>query len=44
MTKDYNEKFTVTAICGENEQGRMLPASSADVTFLDAQHTPGSIM
>lgn len=43
-TKEYNETFTVTAICDDDQQGKMLPAFSASVTFLDAQHIPGSVM
>nr|CDP99653.1 Bm10789, isoform c [Brugia malayi] len=44
VPKNYNEKFTVTAICDNEERESLLPSSSADVTFLDAQHIPGSIM
>nr|CDP99659.1 Bm10789, isoform a [Brugia malayi] len=44
VPKNYNEKFTVTAICDNEERESLLPSSSADVTFLDAQHIPGSII
>ncbi|VDN40116.1 unnamed protein product [Gongylonema pulchrum] len=44
VTKEYNEKFTITAICAEDEKKNMLPVCSADVTFLDAQHMLGSVM
>lgn len=44
MCKNYNEKFTITAICDDEKRESLLPSSSADVTFLDAQHIPGSAM
>ncbi|VDM95712.1 unnamed protein product [Onchocerca ochengi] len=44
VSKNYNEKFTITAICDDEERKSLLPSSSVDVTFLDAQHIPGSIM
>ncbi|EFO24152.1 hypothetical protein LOAG_04331 [Loa loa] len=44
VSKNYNEKFPITAICNDKERESLLPSSSADVTFLDAQHIPGSAM
>ncbi|KAM3723788.1 Protein artemis [Dirofilaria immitis] len=44
VPKNYGEKFTITAICNNEKQELLLPSSSVDVTFLDAQHIPGSAM
>ncbi|CAG9534321.1 unnamed protein product [Cercopithifilaria johnstoni] len=44
VPKNYNEKFTITAICDDEQRESLLPSSSADVTFLDARHIPGSTM
>uniref|UniRef100_A0A915PC94 DNA repair metallo-beta-lactamase domain-containing protein n=1 Tax=Setaria digitata TaxID=48799 RepID=A0A915PC94_9BILA len=44
VSKDYNQKFTVTAVCNDEDRKQLVPAPSADVIFLDAKHIPGSAM
>ncbi|VDN06400.1 unnamed protein product [Thelazia callipaeda] len=44
VVKDYNEKFIVSGSGTDTEQKMLLPSSSASVTFLDAQHIPGSVI